>query len=370
MKVKKTLKGKILELRKGKEELLKREYENWQRYLHGDKSAPLYSATRQQAERLLRRIERPKEGKEYPLILRRDVYRTNTKLTPYWLKIPIYGVRGGINVPIKTHEPITEEMVCREAKIIRRNGEWFVYITVEKEAQERNPKSVLAVDLGIRWIATTVNLNNLKPKFHGKELRRVKGHYFYLRRSLALKKAYKTIKKIGKKEKRITDDILHKISRAIVNEALENNSMIVLGNLKGIRKNGKGRKFNRKLNNGFPYYRLSQFIEYKARWLGIKVIKISEKNTSKTCHRCGSKGLRVGSLFKCPKCNYSCNSDYNGAMNILKRAMGYMPIAGAALTQPELGRMKPQGQQTENLPALAAESVNCPTLAPHDSSNA
>jgi len=77
----------------------------------------------------------------------------------------------------------------QRGKIIRRKGEWFVYITVEKEVQERNPKSVLAVDLGIRWIATTVNSDNSKPKFYGKELRRIKGHYFYLRRSLALKKA-------------------------------------------------------------------------------------------------------------------------------------------------------------------------------------
>jgi len=143
-------------------------------------------------------------------------------------------------------------MVCREAKIVRRKGEWFVYITVEKEVQEKNPKSVLAVDLGIRWIATTANSNNPKPKFYGKELRQVKGHYFHLRRSLALKKAYKTIKKIGDKEGQVVNDILHKISGAIVNEALENNSMIVLGKLKGIRKNGKGRKFNRKLNNPIP----------------------------------------------------------------------------------------------------------------------
>ena len=170
-------------------------------------------------------------------------------------------------------------MACREAKIVRRKGEWFIYITVEKEVQERNPKSVLAVDLGIRWIATTVNSNNPKPKFYGKQLRRVKGHYFYLRRSLALKKAYKAIKKIGDKERRVVNDILHKISRAIVNEASENDSMIVLGNLKGIRKNSKGRRFNRKLNSGFPYHRLSQFIEYKAKWLGLKVIKVSERNT-------------------------------------------------------------------------------------------
>lgn len=334
MKVKKTIKAKILELRKGKEELLRREYENWQRYLRGDKSVPLYSATRQQADRLLRRLKgKLKPNKEYPMILRRDVYRANTRLTPYWLKIPVYGVRGGINVPIKTHEPMTEGMVCREAKIIRRKGEWFVYITVEKEVEERNPKSVLAVDLGIRWMATTVNSNNPKPKFYGKELRKIRGHYFHLRRSLALKKAYKTIKKIGHKERRVVNDLLHKTSRAIVNEALKNDSMIVLGNLKGIRKNGKGRRFNRKLN-GWPYHRLSRFIEYKARWLGIKVIKVSERNTSKTCHKCGHKGLRVGSLFKCPSCGYTCNADYNGAMNILKRGMGYMPMPGAGLTQP------------------------------------
>ena len=86
--------------------------------LRGDKSAPLYSATRQQADRLLRRLKgRLKPNKEYPMILGRDVYRADTKLTPYWLKIPIYGVRGGINVPIKTYEPVTEDMVCREAKI-------------------------------------------------------------------------------------------------------------------------------------------------------------------------------------------------------------------------------------------------------------
>jgi hypothetical protein len=42
---------------KSEEELLKREYENFQRYLHGDRSVPLYSVTKQQAERLLRRLK-------------------------------------------------------------------------------------------------------------------------------------------------------------------------------------------------------------------------------------------------------------------------------------------------------------------------
>jgi len=48
---------------------------------------------------------------------------------------------------------------------VRRRDERLVYITVGKEVEERNPKSVLAVDLGIRWIATTVSSNNPKPRF-------------------------------------------------------------------------------------------------------------------------------------------------------------------------------------------------------------
>jgi hypothetical protein len=53
-------------------------------------------------------------------------------------KIPIYGVKGGINVPIKTHEPITEDMICKEAKLIKKgNDEWYIHITVEKEVKER-----------------------------------------------------------------------------------------------------------------------------------------------------------------------------------------------------------------------------------------
>jgi putative transposase len=283
----------------------------------------------------LKRIGKPKEGKEYPLILRQDVYRAETKLTQCWLKIPIYGVRGGINAPIKPHAPITPNMQTREAKIIRRKGAWFVYITVQAEIPEKTPSSILAVDLGIRNIATTINSLDGKPKFYGKKLRGVRGHYFHLRRNLPNRKA---VKRVGSHEKRIVSHELHKISKAIVQEAVANNSLIVLGKLKGIRRNGKGRRFNRKLNN-FPYYKLVAFIEYKASWQGVPILKVNEAYTSQTCSRCGNRGLRVAGLFQCPHCGLNLNADYNGALNILKRALGKLhaePLssAGAGLTQP------------------------------------
>ena len=350
MLVRKVIKAKILdETNRGKLEALEREYANFQKVLRGE-DAKLYSAIKQQAERLLRKIRKQNGGeikqKEYPLILRNDVYRicdikeTDNKLSKYWIKIPVYGVRGGIKLPIKPHCEIDMSWRFKEAKVFRRNNGWFVHITVEKEVEiKQKYNNILAIDLGIRWIATVVSTADIKPKFYGKELRRVRGHYFYLRRKLGKLNKFKAIKKIGNKEKRVVDDLLHKISREIVNRAKSENAVIVLGDLKGIRKQKKGRKFNRKLNS-FPYYRLSKFIEYKASWEEIAVIKVNEANTSKLCSRCGSQGLRHNGKFVCPKCGIELNADYNGALNILKRALGYISRAGAALTQPELGRMK------------------------------
>ncbi len=79
-----------------------------------------------------------------------------------------------------------------------------------------------------------------------------------MRKRVGNKKLLKEIKRIKHTEKRKVNDVLHKISRAIVNEAGEKNAVIVLGNLKGIRKSakGKGRCFNRIVSN-MPYYKLT-----------------------------------------------------------------------------------------------------------------
>jgi putative transposase len=331
MLAKKTIKAKILELRERKKQLLEEEYQNYQRYLRGDKdNIKLYSATKQQADRFIMRLRKQNGGlldaKDYPLILRNDIYdirSEDTKLTSYWIRIPVAGKRGGINCPIALSSPIPEGAKTKEAKLIREGEEWYVYITIEKEIQERRTESVLAIDMGIRNIATTVNSSNPKPKFYGKELRAVRGHFFNLRRKLQKKKAYGAVKKIGEHERRIVDSILHTISKRIVEEADKTNSVIVLGDLKGIRANDRGRSFNRRLNS-FPFYKLAKFIEYKASWLGIPVIKVNEAYTSQRCHNCEERGLRVGGRFFCSNCKHEYNADYNGAYNIMKRAMGYI----------------------------------------------
>jgi putative transposase len=71
--------------------------------------------------------------------------------------------------------------------------------------------------------------------FMGRKVRGLRRHYAYLRRVLGEKKLLHKIKEIGDTEQRKINDILHKISHQIVDMAKENNAVILLGDLSGIR---------------------------------------------------------------------------------------------------------------------------------------
>ena len=67
MLAEKTIKAKVVAPTNRKKELMEKEYQCFQDALYGN-DANLYSATRQQAERFLKRIKSPKH-RHYPLIL-------------------------------------------------------------------------------------------------------------------------------------------------------------------------------------------------------------------------------------------------------------------------------------------------------------
>ena len=162
---------------------------------------------------------------------------------------------------------------------------------------------------------------------------------FLVKKTVRTKKAIDTIKRIGHHERRIANDIIHKITREIVNRAIETDSLIVLGKLKSLRNQGyvrlakgrgRGRKFNRKLS-GFPYFKFAEYLTYKAALAGIKVIKVFEDWTSQTCRKCSQRGMRkTQGLFICKNCGEE-NADRNAAFNIAYRALGYISKVGVTV---------------------------------------
>ena len=341
VKAKKCYNCKVIEdLTNTKLVALQQEYDNLQHYLQTKEDLGLYSANKEQANRFYKVI---KKVKKYPLSIRNDLIKIEHRpstIAEYWVRIPLKSVKGGLWIGlIKPYEPIpTDAKIC-ESKLYKKDNRWFLDVVVEKDIPEKlQYQNVIGTDMGIRHIATSVELANGLTKFYGKDLNRVRGHYFWLRRKLGIKKAIDTIKKIGSHEKRIANDIIHNTSRDIVNQAIKTNAIVVLGNIKHLRRrnqNTLGKKFNRKLA-GFQYYKLTQYITYKAALAGIKVIQVSEARTSQYCRKCYQKGARkIQGLFTCAKCGEE-NADRNAAFNIAYRALGYISKVGVTVNMPKL----------------------------------
>ena len=160
----------------------------------------------------------------------------------------------------------------------------------------------------------------------GKKAFHIHRKYKKIRTMLQKADAKKMLKKIRKRESNIIKDINHKISRKIVNIALENKCNIKLEDLSGIR-NSKGGKNTKKGKSGesfkssintWEFYQLQTLIEYKAKICGIKVIYIDPKYTSQKCSRCGRIGNRNGKKFVCTNnnCKHVDHADSNAAFNI------------------------------------------------------
>ncbi|WP_456487719.1 RNA-guided endonuclease InsQ/TnpB family protein, partial [Candidatus Alkanophaga liquidiphilum] len=264
-----------------------------------------------------------------------DIQRRDTKIAKYWARIRVKGMRGGVKVAL-AHQPFNfEEWEVCESLLVRKGGEFYLHVTVKKDVEPKKEyASIIAIDMGARWVAVSVARHRSTPKFYGKRVREVRGKYFWLRRKLGREKKQRAIKNIGRKERRIVNDELHKVAKDIVEEAEKHDAIIAIGDLEGIRKNHKGRKANRKVNS-MPFYKLKEYIKYKALERGILVIEIPEFNTSKQCSRCGSLRTERPGVFICEDCGYQINADVNGAKNILKRAVGYMLTVGAVVTQLE-----------------------------------
>ena len=85
----------------------------------------LYSATKQQAERALKKIKQPNPRKKYPVILRRDLVDTQKDKKfegVYWMKIPVYPNSINIRIQTSTRYDLSQYSI-REGKIIKIENE-------------------------------------------------------------------------------------------------------------------------------------------------------------------------------------------------------------------------------------------------------
>jgi len=214
------------------------------------------------------------------------------------------------------------------------NGDWYCSLAVKVgEPKAKAYKRVLGVDLGISKIAAIADGKGKHTKFfRGEALRAKRNHYQELRKTLRPKvkqgNVYKLIKRISKKESNWMKDTNHKISREIVNYAKAHKMSVAFEDLKGIRSRAKTlNKKSRRMLSNWAFRQMVDFINYKARLVGLAMFAVDPRETSRTCPKCKNvsrNNRKSQSRFECNKCEYSSNADRVGAMNIAQRAAGLL----------------------------------------------
>jgi IS605 OrfB family transposase len=203
-----------------------------------------------------------------------------------------------------------------------------LHLTVEKESPPKlEPATVLGMDSGITNHAVLSN----NVFFASNHIRNVKGRYQFLRQrlqALGTRSARRLLKKRSGREKRFQADVNHRIAKLIVAQPF---NVIALEKLEVKRERRNGRRFNRKLGN-WAWRQLQTFVEYKAEALGKTVVYVNPAYTSKTCSRCGQRGMRKGLVFKCPRCGFELNADLNASRNIA--CLGMSEISRLHVNEP------------------------------------
>jgi IS605 OrfB family transposase len=203
-------------------------------------------------------------------------------------------------------------------RITKKSGKYIAQIAVNVESMQAIGTYVMGIDLGLKIPAVSVTETG-KTKFvgNGRQNKYFKRKNRAIRKKLGKLKKLKAIKKLDNKEQRWMADKDHKISRQLVNFAKQNNVAIIrLEKLSGIRQTARISRKNEKNLHTWSFYRLAQFIEYKAILEGIKVEYVNPKYTSQTCPVCGKRNHAKDRKYQC-ECGFKGHRDIIGAKNII-----------------------------------------------------
>ena len=250
--------------------------------------------------------------------------------------------------PIKT---LVEPNCFKQIRIVPNYGHFTIEVVYTKEVLQNenlNNNKYLSIDLGVNNLITTSNNAGLRPFIINGKI--VKSINQYFNKKKAILQSYvgdrgtsKRLEKLHTKRKFKIEYSFHQASRYVIDYCVKNNiKNIVIGYNQEWKQNINIGKTNNQKFVFIPYSRLIQMIEYKAKEVGINVIRHEESYTSKcdalSCEELGfhknysgervKRGLFQSSISKI------INSDVNGALNILRKVIGDDFIDGLSEISP------------------------------------
>lgn len=244
--------------------------------------------------------------------------------------VSLLTLSGRVVVPIR----FGEYQACRmsrakgQADLILRDGTFFLYVTIDLPTPSSiAPEGFLGVDLGIVNIATDSDGN----AYSGAQVNALRCRHRRLRAKLSKKftgSARRRMNRRRRKERRFGTHTNHCISKKIVAQAQDSGRGIALEDLQGIRGRITVRGSQRAMFSSWSFHQLRRFITYKAEAVGVPVVIVDPRNTSRTCPACGAvdKASRKSqSEFLCTSCCCAGLADHFAAVEISRRGIVSCP---------------------------------------------
>lgn len=221
-------------------------------------------------------------------------------------------------------------------QLVYQRGKWFACFPQVVEEIGTGSDRVIALDPGNRTFLTGYDGENVLEIGKG-DIGRIQRLCLHL--DDLISRSTK-VKSRQRRKMRIACDRMREKIQSLVKD-LHNKAVAVLVNSYKliflptfdssqmlVKINGKGKK--RKINSKsarqmltLSHYRFEEHLKQAASRKGVVVALVNESYTSKTCPNCGHIHHKLGGnkKFQCPKCKYSAPRDWNGALNIMVRAL-------------------------------------------------
>lgn len=251
------------------------------------------------------------------------VNNQNFKIEDNCIEFPVLINGKSRRIAIRTSMTDKQKLIFANAKlgtmrIVYKGNKIVAQIVYEVDKLEyTDDGDVMGIDLGIKCPAVSYTSDS-SVKFYGngRKNKYMRRHYKYLRKKLQKAKHIDAVERINNKEQRIMKDIDHKISHDIVETAVAHDVKVIkLERLANIRSTTRISRKNNPSLHTWSFYRLAQFIEYKAKLVGIKVEYVNPAYTSQRCPVCGSVHHADDRSYTC-SCGFHIHRDVLGAMNI------------------------------------------------------
>ncbi|MGI0024334.1 MAG: zinc ribbon domain-containing protein [Nitrososphaera sp.] len=248
------------------------------------------------------------------------------KIVHWTLKVPL-GDRQYFDIPLNVYAVrvlSNENVRIRSFTLAADNN---VSICYSKEVTEIECTGIAGIDRNLRNI--TVGNSKEVVQYDLSKTIDIAENTRSIMRSLKrndVRIRKKLYRKYGMRRKHRVSQLLHRLTKAIVQHARENKTSIAFEDIRHIRKmyqkgNYQGRSYRSKLN-GWSFAEVKRQIEYKAAWEGLPIIQLSVKETrgtSQLCPRCGKKITQVDRLTRqlwCDLCKRWIDRDVVAAMNL------------------------------------------------------